>query len=204
MRLSIGTWNSQGSPLTNADKYATLKGLIGVCDVVLLQECGSLATVPGFEGYRVVSWEAAGAKNHRCSTAILTPRCDETGNAGHMSTGRAAVWIRCGNVYIATIHCTASGKAADQTQLMKEMAKIAGNNPLIIGGDFNCTPVGEEMNVGTSSREITFNVDAQARATQRSGRTLDYFVSQNAECLGTRKYQTGESDHDAVTATYRV
>jgi len=204
MPLSIGTWNSQGSPLTNGDKYATLKGLIGVCDVVLLQECGSLAEVTGFEGCRVVSWAAAGAKNHRCSTAILTRGYDAAGNAGHMSTGRAAVWIRYGNVYIATIHCTASGKAADQTQLMKEMAQLAGNNPLIIGGDFNCPPAEEAMNVGTSSREITFNVDAQARATQSSGRILDYFVSQNAECVSTRKYRTGPSDHDAVTASYKV
>lgn len=202
MQFSVATWNTQGSPLTNEDKNATLRSLVDLYDVVLLQECGNLAKCNTYEGRRLVSWIPGGALNGRCSTAIISRGYDESGNSGHMHTGRAGIWIRVGRVYVATIHCTSNGKAADQTQMMKEMSTTAGDNPLIIGGDFNCSQDPGELNVGTSSRPIVFSVDTQDRATQQSGNTLDYFVSVNIELKGIRKYRTSSSDHDAVTALY--
>ncbi|MHA2367127.1 MAG: endonuclease/exonuclease/phosphatase family protein [Candidatus Hodarchaeales archaeon] len=202
--ISIATWNTQGSPLNNDDKEEILKSISQEYNYILLQECGSLANSLNFGSFQIYSSKPAGAFCDRCSTAILSKNILKSGKAIDMSTGREGIWISDNGVYIAAIHCTANGTAQDRSYMLKAMNKIAGESPLIIGGDFNTSPPDDPyLNVGTQFRPIWFNVDSQSQPTQKSGKILDYFVSRNVQCGSVRKYRTKVSDHHAVTATYQ-
>jgi hypothetical protein len=204
--LSIITWNTQGTPLGDAEKKQTLSALSRTYDVVLLQECGAFVQESKFEGKNVIGFEQAGAFNIRCSTAIVAPGWDNSGAWTGSSSGRPGLWIDIGGRIVGTIHCTSGGVGmTDLTPFMLYMAGKHGGRTLIIGGDFNCVvPDGTtQLNAGTSTRPVAFDFLSQGRATHSGGQTLDHFVSQNATLSsGPRRFTTKVSDHDAVSATF--
>ncbi|MEN5061014.1 endonuclease/exonuclease/phosphatase family protein [Luteimonas sp. TWI1416] len=171
---SIVTWNTQGNPLNDTNKRTMLTGLCEAFDIVLLQECGRFGEAARtFAGKHVCWTEQAGAFNARCSTAILAPRWEDSGLWTGSSTGRAGLWIRIDDLFVATIHCTSSGVGlTDLRPFAGDMARVAGDHAVLIGGDFNHEVADDpaELNAGTASRPVLFSVHTQGRATRHAPR----------------------------------
>jgi hypothetical protein len=209
MRTSVCTWNTQGNPCNDKDKYEALMAICCQYDVVLLQECGALVydsiKKDRPDKHVLVSLQA-GAGNIRCSTAIVVDQWQNFDEWPGSSSGRSGIWIHRGDFIFATIHCTSGGFGmADLDPFAKYMAGEAGDHKLVIGGDFNCEfPAGTKThNFGTRSRPVEFAVHTQKQETHKNRLILDHFVSRNATIKsGPRRYKQGPSDHHAVTATF--
>lgn len=175
-------------------------------DVMLLQECGRLAEETSFGKKLRVYSDLHGAGNVRCSTAILCKDYDDSGFSQFTSTWRAGIWVRIGNLYLGTIHCTANGKPKDRNDLAMELYQRADGAALIIGGDFNTEPGSSAtLNVGISAQGAQFQVIAPGRGTQQSGKVLDYFLIANGvKCLEFHSLHTDRSpsDHGYVSAIF--
>lgn len=213
--LNIATWNCRGNPLNNQLKQRTLNQLL-LNDIVLLQECGELASQNQYLGYRVYGIPQGGALNNRCSTAIITSEeMSQSSLFLPTCTGRYAVIGKFQddkgqNFVVGNVHCAAFGAGAlDRTQLLKflssEIERQSNIGGIIVGGDFNCPPPGNgRIQAGTRSRGILWEVVRPDRATHITAGIIDYFVywGNFQNITVNRGRSTSGSDHYPVIATF--
>ena len=150
MCMTILSWNMQGwsdgkkeDALFKMIEREKLSNL-----VILLQECGNPKTngLSNNKNYNCHGiYTDFGAKNLRCSTAILTYKDLKVLSKGHFLVGnglRPCVYIECEKIIIATIHCIANElESVTQTKFaMIELEKLANGKSWILMGDFNAQP----------------------------------------------------------------
>lgn len=217
--VTIATWNSQGNPTRNMNTTGVLNGLIVANQVVLLQECGGFVNLGGHGGYTIIGSEQAGHyNNNRCSVGIAYAAGAGVAASGmnfNMPSGRPMVWIRIDNagstVFIGAVHCESSGNAGqDRSRAASELLALANGNPIILGGDFNCTPNGGTLRIGSTLRGIDYTYVTTGNATQALGNNIDYFLRTNGAAVGVAPARSWNplaggphpSDHTPVFATF--
>lgn len=163
--IRIATWNMQGSPFNNVNRQAMLNQLLATHEVVLLQECGDLASQHEYNGFIVHGNPQIGAFNNRCGLAILyrgDSPIEGLGQEYFSNTGRLLLWIQFDKVFIACVHCESSDNAGTDrsaaAEVMLTVSKEAFDGKIIIGGDFNVQPNGPTLK--------TINNDNRGRLTR--------------------------------------
>jgi exonuclease III len=213
--MRIATWNSRGTPAGNVDKMAVLDALKGACDIIVLQECGTLtAAQAGVPAANFYSAPPAGAFNVRCSSCILarTAFTHTSSQSLASSSGRSVMAVAWSNYVVATLHAAASGAAAfDGSTALTWLVRTAGNMArIILGGDFNAEPMElsngktRSKTVGTSSRGVGFHIASPGGATHTNGRTLDYYIHTPAVRMWNTAphHLRGGSDHVPVLSDF--
>ena len=212
MDLVITTWNTQGNPANSQSKREVLDDLLKLSDVLLIQECGALdaTDVPGKNFYLAAH---AGALNSRCNTCMISnqPLSGVVTQTLAGGTGRSALYgIYNSTLIVGTMHAISAPAAPhDATTLMQNLLSKNPGQAIIIGGDFNADPSQmstgrtRSKTVGSGSRGIDVQIASPGCVTQKSGRTLDYFIhTTNIISKNTGRYRTnGGSDHYPVATS---
>lgn len=220
MPLVIATWNTQGDPTTNRAKIEVLQGLWRRADILLLQECTHFVNPDVLDDIaraRVVHRSAvAGARNQRCSTAIVSKLRGAPVASRYLQsgTGRAmtAIELDGTGIQVATMHAVSGGVGlADLAAAARDLARSC-HRGFILGGDFNYRPrVGgnrranrRQMELGSRSRNLRVNLTLPGSMTQQSGGRLDHFLSSSSISGTARRYHgRGGSDHFPVVFSAR-
>ncbi|KLN63499.1 hypothetical protein [Vibrio sp. VPAP30] len=207
MSISVISWNMQGGVANNADKELTLKTMCALYDVVMVQECGTIATLNQFAGKSVIGSLQAGALNNRCSVAIITNKHSKYDIAYLSISGRPIISVLVGDVWLSTIHATSGGiGGTDLTATLAYATKtlVGADGKYLLGGDFNILFNGEEnsINVGSSYRQDNYSLHTFKRRTHSSGASLDAFASRALEIKsGPSVVVEKLSDHYPITTS---
>lgn len=186
MKLKICTWNSQGNPFNDKDKHRIFDSLYASNDVLLLQECGTIAQNLG-HNYMYLTGEQAGARNRRCSLCIISKYqfSDISPKSITSNSGRPALGIKIGGISIYTLHALSGNGMSDVMNIFR-----TATPPFIIGGDMNCDRnellyrhglLYSQTNFlfsGTRSRPYPEGelISSERRTHPDSNAELDYFI----------------------------
>lgn len=187
--MRIATWNSQGCPSNSEEKSKILQYLYTISDIILLQECGNLSfdierTTNILDGTELTNGLHAGAYNIRCNSCIISKiRVEEIdGHYLPSGTGRqvTGIFVPSEDVNVYNIHAASGcGGAADVVSALSQLRE-----PLILGGDMNCTPEDlqaggrehhRQLRIGTSTRYNDFDF-AKTGYPTRGNKEYDYFI----------------------------
>ena len=187
--------------------------------VVLIQEGGHCKSWPG-GGFRTFVGVTPGALHGRCTNYVLVNAwidgrlpakaivAIQMKTIGGAIAGRTPAAVLIGSTLFVSWHSLSASDNSDTSALLKEcvyiLEKYTDVTRIVIGGDFNASPVDIDAMILRGGGEVYTQVFAPPLTTPthpNSMKVLDFFVilSKNRPVKGSAIVElVGASDHNAV------